>query len=156
MEREELRRRLEAWAEEERLYAERLAESAAKARSPLVRAALTAVAMDSQKHHALLIEAARLLEGPQALGEGELEASLDDIRGHVEVEAEALRLFEGLVRDPAVQQDPQLSFILRLVLRDERFHHVVLHDLYQALARGKVLGQGEEWEELYRELDRFL
>jgi len=45
---------------------------------------------------------------------------------------------------------------LRLVLRDERFHHVVLHDLYQALARGKVLGQGEEWEELYRELDRFL
>ena len=39
MEREELKRRLEAWAEEERLYAERLAESAAKARSPLVRAA---------------------------------------------------------------------------------------------------------------------
>jgi hypothetical protein len=64
LEREELRRRLEAWAEEERFYAERLAESAAKARSPLVRAVLTAVAMDSRKHHALLLEAVRLLEGP--------------------------------------------------------------------------------------------
>jgi hypothetical protein len=39
LEREELKRKLEAWAEEERLYAEKLTESATKARSPLVRAA---------------------------------------------------------------------------------------------------------------------
>jgi len=86
----------------------------------------------------------------------EAEESLARIREHVEVEEEALRFFEAAVRDPAVAQDPQLSFILRLILRDEAFHHVMLHDLYQALVRGRLLGQGEEWEELYRELDKHL
>jgi len=153
----ELRSRLEAWADEEARHAEKILETAKNVKSPLVRAVLTAVAMDSQKHRALLLEAVRLVEGK---GEGpaiaEAEESLARIREHVEVEEEALRFFEAAVRDPAVAQDPQLSFILRLILRDEAFHHVILHDLYQALVRGRLLGQGEEWEELYRELDRYL
>lgn len=153
----ELKSRLEAWADVEVRHAEKILETAKNVKSPLVRAVLTAVAMDSQKHRALLLEAARLVEGK---GEGpaiaEAEESLTRIREHVEVEEEAVRFFEAAVRDPAVAQDPQLSFIVRLILRDEAFHHVILHDLYQALVRGRLLGQGEEWEELYRELDKYL
>ena len=153
----ELRSRLEAWADEEVRHAEKILETAKNVKSPLVRAVLTAVAMDSQKHRALLLEAVRLVEGK---GEGpaiaEADESLARIREHVEVEEEALRFFEAAVRDPAVAQDPQLSFILKLILRDEAFHHVMLHDLYQALVRGRLLGHGEEWEELYRELDKHL
>ncbi|MGC9113082.1 hypothetical protein [Acidilobus sp.] len=65
-------------------------------------------------------------------------------------------LEERQINDERVKSNPQLAFVLRLLLRDEKFHHVVLHDLYQALVRSRIIGQGEEWEELYRELDRYL
>jgi hypothetical protein len=78
----ELRSRLEAWANEEVRHAEKILETAKNIKSPLVRAVLTAVAMDSQKHRALLLEAVRLVEGK---GEGpaiaEAEESLARIKG---------------------------------------------------------------------------
>jgi len=43
---------------------------------------------------------------------------------------EVVELFEALLREQDVVKDPQLAFILKLVLRDERFHHMILHDLY--------------------------
>ena len=103
----ELKSRLEAWADVEVRHAEKILETAKNAENPLVRAVLTAVAMDSQKHRALLLEAVRLVEGK---GEGpaiaEAEESLARIREHVEVEKEALKFFKAAVRDPAVAQDP--------------------------------------------------
>jgi len=50
----ELKSRLEAWADEEVRHAEKILETAKNVKNPLVRAVLTAVAMDSQKHNCSL------------------------------------------------------------------------------------------------------
>ena len=50
----ELKSRLEAWADEEVRHAEKILETAKNVKNSLVRAVLTAVAMDSQKHNCSL------------------------------------------------------------------------------------------------------
>ncbi|ADL19108.1 hypothetical protein ASAC_0702 [Acidilobus saccharovorans 345-15] len=151
----DLRARLEGWAKTEVAHANRLSETARRARSPLVRAVLTAIAVDSEKHYQLLMIAEELLTKSE-LSVDEFEGTLNDIREHIATEEDAIKFFESQLRDPAVASNLQLTFVLKLLLRDEKFHHIVLHDLYQALVRGRIIGQGEEWEELYRELDRYL
>lgn len=151
----DIRAQLEEWANVETAHAARLSATARKVRSPLVRAVLTAVAVDSEKHYQLLKIAEELLTNSE-LSLEEFEDTLNDIREHIVTEEDAVKFFESQLRNPSVASNLQLTFILKLLLRDEKFHHVVLHDLYQALVRGRIVGQGEEWEELYRELDKFL
>lgn len=140
------------WERLELEHAARLRELASRASSPLVKAVLTAVAMDSEKH-AELYRIARQAVVPGPLAADEFEASLSQVGQHIDTEVEAVKFLESLANGGV---NPQLEFVLKLILRDEKFHHILLYDLYQALVRGKVLGEGEEWRELYEALDRFI
>ena len=141
---------LARWEELELEQARGLAELAARARSPLARAVLSAAARDSEKHAELYSLARQLLAGG-ASGGPELEAPLEALRRHVDVELDAMKFLESAAGDPGL--GPALRFVLKLILRDERLHHVLLYDLYQALVRG-ALGGEEAFRELYEDLDR--
>ena len=151
MQGESLEEQFRRWRELELEHARRLAEEARRVRSPIVKAVLTAVSKDSEKH-AALYEAALQLLGSGEVREAEFEWSLEGLRGHVETEFDAMKFLESLVEREDL--DPQLRFILKLILRDERVHHVLLHDLYQALVRGELQGD-QVFRELYRDLDRW-
>jgi len=118
-----------------------------------VKRLLHSLQLDSSKHLEMCMTAVEVLEGEALHGEGRVELEVG-LGRHMELEEEAFKRAELLLRNPWVSENEGLRRIIEAWRDDEVAHHGLLRDLtggrftrrrlmdafsgYRAVARGKL------------------
>lgn len=118
-----------------------------------VRRLLHSLQLDSTKHVEMCQTAVEVLEGESLHGEGRVELGVG-LGRHMELEEEAFKRADLLLRNPWVSENEGLRRIIEAWRDDEVAHHGLLRDLtegrftrrrlmdafsgYRAVARGKL------------------
>ena len=121
-----------------------------------VRRLLHSLQLDSIKHLEMCVTAVEVLEGDVLHGEGRVELGVG-LERHMELEEEAFKRAELLLRNPWVSENEGLRRIIEAWRDEEVAHHGLLRDLtggrftrqrlmdafsgYRAVARGKLEGE---------------
>lgn len=93
-----------------------------------VRRLLHSLQLDSIKHVEMCVTAIEVLEGEKPLGEDRVELEVG-LERHLELEAEAFKRADLLLRNPAVSENEGLRRIIEAWKADEAAHHGLLRDL---------------------------
>jgi len=67
------------------------------------------------------------------------------------MESESIEELNRLKSDDLIKNDPALSFLVDMLLRDESFHHAVLRQVYTALIKNITLSEQEIWDAVWRD-----
>jgi len=138
-------------AKRELEYAQLLNNTASRSMNPVVRLIIDAVSQDSVKHSKIYETMAALLLNPNLIDEAESASVLKDIEKHISMESESIEELNRLKSDDLVKNDPALSFLVDMLLRDENFHHAVLRQVYTALIKNITLSEQEIWDAVWRD-----
>ena len=115
-----------------------------------VRSALKGVSYDSMKHAEIYRSAIALLdERRPTVDEGQFDAQRDLLSRHITIEEKLIQELEGVM--PQVE-DEKVSFLLEVVLNDERRHHKMLKRLHEFLVRGETITEEDWWDAVWRDV----
>jgi hypothetical protein len=115
-----------------------------------VRSALKGVSYDSMKHSEIYRSAMALLdERRPTVDEGRFDAQRDLLSRHITMEERLIRELERMM--PRVE-DEKVSFLLGVVLNDERRHHKMLKRLHEFLVRDETITEEDWWDAVWRDV----
>ena len=130
-------------AEKEKIYANELRALADEINHPVLKALISGIASDSEKHSKYYEAIATLLGSKHLLmAQEKLDLIRNSVRRHIEVEAEMLRLTKEWAEKV---DDPRLKLILMTIHDDEVRHHSLLVGIERHIARAETLTEQDLW-----------
>jgi len=130
-------------------YSKRLAGLADETRNPAIKAVMLAVSTDSLKHSRLYRTLGELLSPSLPLiPEEQAERIAEEIKHHIETEAEMIRRVEELLKEDLSRAE---RFILELILRDEKLHHAALRRIHEILVKRETLTESALWDMIWKD-----
>ena len=117
--------------------------------NPLVREMILAVAIDSQKHETMLQALLDRLTGPSpAIDEKVSDEIANAIQEHVELEAQAVKLYKDYL-DSQCCTDNKEKIVIKAIYEDELRHHELLKWLNKTIVKKETLIEEDLWEHLW-------
>ncbi len=112
-----------------------------------VEAALKGISLDSMKHAMLYGSALAILtETRPPLDETQLDAQRELVKRHISLEEQVIARLEKII--PQVENE-KVSFILKVIIADERRHHKVLLKVQELLVRGETVTEEDWWDAVW-------
>jgi hypothetical protein len=147
---EEVKKFLDAMIKSENCIVKSINDSVGAIENLAVRSALKGVSYDSMKHAEIYHSAMALLDVRRpAVDEGRFDAQRDLLSRHIKMEE---RLIQELERMMPRVEDEKVSFLLGVVLNDERRHHKMLKRLHEFLVRGETITEEDWWDAIWKDV----
>lgn len=113
-------------------------------KSIFVKELLGGIALDSMKHANILRGMIAMVAGPAPfLTEEEMSRLKEGISEHIELEAEAIGIYEDLLKKA---EEEKMRFLIDYILTDERRHHELLKSIEKVIIEAETLTEEDMWD----------
>ncbi|MCX8188270.1 MAG: ferritin-like domain-containing protein [Nitrososphaeria archaeon] len=134
---------------EEYELSQRLLKLAETIDSGVIKALLTTVAFDSEKHSHLYIAILDLLDKSRKMvPESDIEKIQDEIELHIKIESKMYQTVKSLLEDI---DDPKIKMILQLIMEDEIRHHKIFQELKNVIMSKEALTEDVVWDMVWKD-----
>ncbi len=147
---EELKKFFSDMTRVEKDYARRLEKTGRRVEHRGLRALIEAVAMDSEKHSMLYKALEEGFGEIEYVTEAEANAIIGEIDYHIKTEAEFIKTLTEKIKSCS---DPSIRFVLKTILRDEIYHHVLLENIKKIILEKKKRLDEALWRIIMEELE---
>lgn len=136
-------------AEKEKEYAGKLRRLSDEIGHPVLKALITGIASDSEKHGMFYEAVVKLLsEEYPLMSQEKLDLIHEAIKKHIDVEAEMIKLTGELAKEV---KDPRLKLILMAIHDDEVKHHNLLVSIEKHIAEALTLTEQDLWDMVWKD-----
>lgn len=117
--------------------------------SSVIKALLTTVAFDSEKHSHLYIAILDLLDKSRKMvPESDIEKIQDEIELHIKIESKLYQTVKNLLE---IVEDPKIRMILQLIMDDEIRHHKIFQELKSVIMSKEALTEDVVWDMVWKD-----
>lgn len=140
---------LNAMSKEEIRLAEDVQHFADRIENPIIKALLTVIALDSQKHANLYLVAVDLLsEQRRLMSDKDLEELEKELKDHIKEESEHYEEVKKMIEKVG---DERVKLVLNVILEDEQKHHKIFKKLNEVVMRKEGLTEDLIWDMVWKE-----
>ena len=112
-----------------------------------VRSALRGISYDSLKHAEMYRSVADILTEPRpVLDEKQLDEQRTLVAKHINMEEKIIAKLESII--PSLEND-KASYVLNLIIEDERRHHAILKRVEELLVKGETVTEEDWWDAVF-------
>lgn len=134
---------------EEYELSQRLLKHVESIDSCVIKALLTTVAFDSEKHSHLYVVILDLLDkGRKMVPESDIEKIQDEIELHIKIENKMYQTVKSLLENV---DDPKIKMILQLIMDDEIRHHKIFQELKNVIISKETLTEDAVWDMVWKD-----
>jgi len=134
---------------EEYELSQRLLKLAESIESGVIKALLTTVAFDSEKHSHLYVAILDLLDKSRKMvPESDIEKIQDEIDLHIKIEAKMYQTVKSLL---STVEDQKIKMILQLIMEDEIRHHKIFQELKNVIMSKEALTEDTIWDMVWKD-----
>ncbi len=117
--------------------------------SGVIKALLTTVAFDSEKHSHLYIAILDLLDKSRKMvSESDIERIQEEIDLHIKIESKMYQTVKSLLEKV---DDPKIKMILQLIMDDEVRHHKIFQELKNVIMSKEALTEDIVWDMVWKD-----
>ncbi|MEM0053658.1 MAG: ferritin-like domain-containing protein [Nitrososphaeria archaeon] len=117
--------------------------------SGVIKALLTTVAFDSEKHSHLYLAILDLLDKSRKMvPESDIEKIQDEIDLHIKIESKMYRTVKSLLENV---DDPKIKMVLQLIMDDEIRHHKIFQELKNVIMSKEALTEDVVWDMVWKD-----
>lgn len=112
----------------------------------IVKELILAIAIDSKKHASLLEVLMTMNTSSEPyIGEKSLDKIAENIKKHIELEAQAIETYKELLTKIDTDQE---KMIVQAIYHDELRHHALLKRLYEVIIKKEGITEADLWDYL--------
>lgn len=117
--------------------------------SGVIKALLTTVAFDSEKHSHLYLAILDLLDKSRKMvPESDIEKIQDEIDLHIKIESKMYKTVKSLLENA---DDPKIKMVLQLIMDDEIRHHKIFQELKNVIMSKEALTEDIVWDMVWKD-----